>query len=249
MVEGEEISTEGWFDGNYFHLLNHTLEEKKFMSGGFGPNTGCSGNLVWAVGSPDRLCDQGLMRLAPFLRRRGYRGPIDLNTIVTENHAYGLEFTPRLGYDASPALFSMLDGDLGEFLKKIADPPRNGYIDHSPVPKLRAGWAASARLTVPPYPEEHAEFPQDLVIKGVDPDWAWLNCYLWDARIYDDELATVGTNGIVACPIASAHSAQGAWNGVEKLANKIKFPNLQRRNDLADSTLYRLKRLDEMGWL
>jgi phosphoribosylamine-glycine ligase len=249
VVEGTEISTEGYFDGTYFHFLNHTIEEKKFMSGSFGPNTGCSGNLVWALDRPNRLCTQGILRLIPFLKESGYRGMIDLNTIVSENHAYGLEFTPRFGYDASASIFSLLDGDLGQFFYDIVTAPDEGWVDHNPVPPFKAHWAASVRLTAPPYPEEHADFDVGLPIKGVDPDWAWRNCYLWDARLKGGDLVTVGTNGIVACPIATAHTPEGAWESLDRLAKKIKFPNLQRRDDLCASTMKRLKEASRWGWL
>jgi hypothetical protein len=73
VVEGTEISSYGYFDGTYFHFLSHTLEEKKFMAGGYGPNVGCSGNLVWATEKPDVLHRSGLLKLVPFLQDSGYR--------------------------------------------------------------------------------------------------------------------------------------------------------------------------------
>jgi phosphoribosylamine-glycine ligase len=249
VVEGTEISTEGYFDGTYFHLLNHTLEEKKFMSGGYGPNTGCSGNLVWALDKPNRLCREGIMKLIPFLQETGYRGMIDLNTIVSENHAYGLEFTPRFGYDASATLFSLIDGDLGQFFYEIITAPDEGWVDHNPLPRLRGTWAASERLTIPPYPEEKAKFTSKLPIKGIDLEWAWQNCFMFDAMLKGDELMTVGIDGIVCCPIACAHTPQGAWRGVERVGKGIKFPNLQCRDDLEDSTMKRLKECQDMGWI
>lgn len=254
VVEGTEISTEGYFDGTYFHFLNHTLEEKKFMSGAFGPNTGCSGNLVWTVDGGNRLTDE-LQKLAPFLKQYGYRGMIDLNTIVNESHAYGLEFTPRFGYDASATIFSLVDGDLGQFFYDIVTAPDEGWIDHSPLPPLRGRWAASERLTVPPYPEEDADFARGLPVKGIDIEGAWRNCYLWDVmmdkhhRTGEPGLVTVGINGIVACPISAAHTPEGAWKGLERISKGIKFPNLQCRDDLEDSTMKRLKEVREMGWL
>ena len=252
VVEGTEISTEGYFDGTHFHFLNHTLEEKKFMSGGFGPNTGCSGNLVWAV-SGNRLTAE-LQKLAPFMAKAGYRGMIDLNTIVNENHAYGLEFTPRFGYDASASIFSLIDGDLGQFFYEIVTAPDGGWIDHNPLPPLRARWAASERLTVPPYPEEHADFTAGLPIKGIDIEGAWRNCYLWDAmmgsrRDGEEGLVTVGINGIVACPISAAFTPEGAWKGLERISKGIKFPNLQCRDDLEESTMNRLAKVRELGWV
>ncbi len=252
VVEGTEISTEGYFDGTYFHFLNHTLEEKKFMSGSFGPNTGCSGNLVWVTGG-NRLTAE-LQKLAPFLKESGYRGMIDLNTIVNESHAYGLEFTPRFGYDASASIFSLIDGDLGQFFYDIVTAPDEGWIDHSPVPPLRGAWAASERLTIPPYPEGDADFDEGLPIKGIDLEGAWKSCYLWDAMLAkrrdgEEGLVTVGINGIVACPIASAYTPEGAWKGLERISKGIKFPNLQCRDDLEESTLKRLAEVRQLGWI
>jgi phosphoribosylamine-glycine ligase len=249
VVEGTEISTEGYFDGTYFHFLNHTLEEKKFMSGNYGPNTGCSGNLVWALERANRLCREGILKLIPFLRDAGYRGMIDLNTIVSENHAYGLEFTPRFGYDASASIFSLLDGDLGGFFHAIVTAPDEGYIDTNPVPPLKGKWAASVRLTIPPYPEEDADYDSEIPIKGIDLEWAWRNCYLWDVRIKDERLVSVGMNGIICCPIATAWTAEGAWKALWKLKEKISFPNEQCRDDLEEATLKRLQEVDQCGWL
>jgi phosphoribosylamine-glycine ligase len=251
VVQGTEISTEGYFDGARFHLLNHTLEEKKFMSGGYGPNTGCSGNLVWTVAG-NRLTAE-LEKLTPFLKEAGYRGMIDLNTIVNESHAYGLEFTPRFGYDASATIFSLIAGDLGQFFYDIVTAPEDGWKDVSPVPGLLGTWAASERLTIPPYPAEDADFAQ-VPIKGVDLERAWRSCYLWDAmldkrRDGEDGLVTVGINGIVCCPIASGFTPEGAWKGLKRISEPIKFPNLQCRDDLEESTMKRLQEVREMGWV
>jgi hypothetical protein len=149
----------------------------------------------------------------------------------------------------------MLDGDLGKFLYDIATAPDEGYLDTDPVPPPRGRWAASSRLTVPPYPDEDADFDGGLPIKGVDLDAAWRNCYLYDAMVdkrrYSGEegLVTVGLTGLVACPIASAHSPEGAWKGVARIQKAIKFPNLQCRDDLEESTMKRLKEVQVMGWL
>lgn len=254
VVEGVEIACNGYFDGTYFHFITHTIEEKKLMSGGYGPNTGCSGNLIYWPERSNRLIQEGLMKLIPFLKESGYRGMIDLNTIVNESHAYGLEFTPRFGYDSSATEFAMLDGDLGKFLYEIATAPEEGYIDHDPTPRPLGRWAASERLTIPPYPEDNAPIPKGLPIKGIDIDSAWRNCFLYDAmidkrRTGEEGLVTIGLSGLVCCPIAVAHTPEGAWKGVERVSKPIKFPNLQCRDDLEESTLKRLKEVKEMGWL
>lgn len=247
-VSGVEVSTEAWFDGTQFYLHNHTWEEKKFMNDCMGPNTGCAGNLVWA-GGPTRLFSAGVGRLFPFLRDMNYRGMVDLNTIVNEQHVYGLEFTPRFGYDAAPTLFSMLDGDLGQFLFNFAAGP----VEHDPVPSLRARWAASARYSIPPYPEDRANHAKGVPIKGVSLEDAWINFYLHDAMLDkkagQEELCTAGIDGFIGSPIASAHTPEGAWEGVERVAKNLKIPNMQVRTDLKSSTMCRVEKLRAMGWL
>lgn len=253
VVEGVEIAANGYFDGAQFHFVTHTLEEKKFMSGGYGPNTGCSGNLIYWPNGPNRLISTGLFKLAPFLQKHGYRGPIDLNTIVNENHIYGLEFTPRFGYDSTATEVSMLDGDLGQFLFDIATAPEGG-CQFDPVPSMRARYSASARLTVPPYPEEHAKFDAKLPVKGINLDDAWLNCYMFDAMVDtrksgEEGIVTAGVNGIVCCPVSTGHTPEGAWKGLERVKKSIKFPNMQVRDDLEKTTIKRLKDVQEMGWI
>jgi phosphoribosylamine-glycine ligase len=250
VVEGIEFATNGYFDGSQFHFVTHTLEEKKFMSGGFGPNTGCSGNLIYWPPRDNKLIQQGLEKLVPFLHNAGYRGPIDLNTIVNENHAYGLEFTPRFGYDSTATEFSMLDGDLGQFLHDIATAPNGGWVESNPVPRPRGRYAASARLSAPPYPEEEApKYAAGLPIKGIDLEWCWRDCYLWDAQLREGDLETLGINGIIASPVAPGHTPEGAWKGVERIMKGIKFPNLQRRDDLDRATMKRFNEVHAMGWI
>src|SRR6266576_3041225 len=123
VVHGTEISTEAWFNGDEFFLVNGTLEEKKFMEGNKGPNTGCAGNLVWVYDSLNLplVFREGLVKLKDFLKQYNYRGMIDLNTIVTDGELYGLEWTPRFGYDACATLYSLFtDNTLGDFLGAVA---------------------------------------------------------------------------------------------------------------------------------
>jgi len=246
-VEGVECAANGYFDGQEFHFLTHTIEEKKFMDGGYGPNTGCSGNLIYLPNGRNRLIWEGILKLTPFLRDHNYRGMVDLNTIVNEEHVYGLEFTPRFGYDSSASEFAMLVGNLGVFLWNIATGPK----DFDPCPPMYHSFSASTRYTIPPYPEEvHGKHPKNLPIKGVDIEKAWKYYYLWDAMLdKGEQLVTAGTTGIVCCPIASGLTPEGAWEGVYRLSKNLKIPNMQCRTDLKDSTIERFKKVKEMGWL
>src|SRR5579885_1294038 len=251
VVEGTEISTEAYFDGHQFYFHNHTLEEKKFMPGGFGPNTGCAGNLVWLTNGPSRLFHHGLQKLQPFLRDAEYRGMIDLNTIVNEHHAYGLEWTPRFGYDASPSIFTLISSGLGDFLYQFAA----ATPASAPSFKTRATWAASERISIPPYPEDKLKAPRGLPVTGINLEDAWLNCYLYDVmldkavRTGELGLVTAGNEGMIACPIGAGFTPQAAWDSLKRLSKPVKIPNLQVRTDCQETTLKRLEEVRRMGWV
>lgn len=247
--EGTEISCEGWFNGQDFYCLNATLEEKKFMNDGVGPNTGCAGNLVFTVSSGSKLFQEGLAKLRTALSDLGYRGMIDLNTIATEDKLYGLEFTPRFGYDASATFFNMYAGDFGELLSRVA----TGGI---PEQKWKAEYGASARLTIPPYPTEiRLAKTKGVPIKGIDTnnEEELLKTYFYDVMASpsskDGELVCAGLTGFICCPIEVSATPQGAFSQLENRIEKIEIPDMQYRTDLQSSIMKRLVKLKQMGWV
>ena len=119
-VEGIEVSSELWFNGEDVVNVNHTMEEKPFLEGGRGPKAGCMGSVVWIGSSGSKLYKEGVGRLVSALRKIQYRGPIDLNAIVSENKLYGLEFTARFGYDALFVLLDMYKGKISDLMYSVA---------------------------------------------------------------------------------------------------------------------------------
>jgi phosphoribosylamine-glycine ligase len=242
---GIEVSVEGWFNGDDFYCLNCTLEEKKFMNEGIGPNTGCAGNLVFAISAESRVFTEGLKRARVVLQQYGYRGMIDLNTIATEDKLYGLEWTPRFGYDATATLYNLYGGDFGELLYRTA----TGNI---PEQKWRAEFGATARLTIPPYPTEiRIAKLKGTPIKGLDmeDDDVLRSTYLYDAMLEGDDLICAGTNGFIGVPIATANSVPLAFDRLEARIKSIDIPDMQYRTDLKSSIQKRYYELQKMGWI
>ncbi len=66
-IAGQEIGTEAFFNGTDFFLPSGTLEEKKFMNDNKGPNTGCAGNLIFAMTGEEKIFKEGLLKAAPML--------------------------------------------------------------------------------------------------------------------------------------------------------------------------------------
>ena len=188
-VQGTEVSTEAWWTGDTWVAMNHTLEEKKFMAGGVGPNTGCAGNVLWMPDRPNVLFQQGLERMGALLKGTGFVGMIDLNTIVTEGAIYGLEWTPRFGYEGTCNLTRLLPIEFGEFLWEVAT---------GKVPTMgpaRAAFAATIRLSVPPYPNAESSRRRDQVpINGLDIET--LDTFiLYDVQKDGDQLVTGDADG------------------------------------------------------
>jgi phosphoribosylamine---glycine ligase len=246
VVQGTEVSTEAWFNGEDFFLINSTLEEKKFMNDGHGPNTGCSGNLVWVYDemNPPLIFREGLGLMKDFLKEYKYKGMIDLNTIVSDREIYGLEWTPRFGYDATATLFNLISSNIGDFLLAIAE-------GRSPTYEIGNGFAAGVRLSIPPYPSEiRGKHPENVPITGIDPDDCLNNCYLYDVGLgEDDELTTMGVNGLIGVVIESGSTIEVAFGKVNERIKKIKIPNLQYRTDIEKRVRDRYKILSNQGWL
>ena len=241
-IKGTEVSVEGYFNGTDFYLVNVTLEEKKFMNGNHGPNTGCAGNLVFTLDQNAKLYTHGLGKMRKYLTKIGYTGMIDLNTIVADGELYGLEWTPRFGYDASATLLNMYGGNLGEMFLSIS-------TGEKPVEKWKGKFGAGVRLSVPPYPTEiRGKHPQGIPIEGLEKEH-YLDTYMYDVMIDDKELVTAGHSGFVAVPLTYGNTMAAAWKKQEARLEEIKIPNCQRRTDLQETTTNRYKELEALGLL
>jgi phosphoribosylamine-glycine ligase len=195
VVDGVEISTEGWFDGERWKHFNHTIEDKRLMTGNLGMAIGSAGNTVWMKGSQvGKPVAQGLLaeqftRLTPWLKKAGYVGPVDINAIVAaDRQPYFLEFSPRCGYDALYCLLTLLETSLTEFFTQ-------GFKG-----KFGAGFASSQRLSIPPYPYASLELLANMA-KGVPIEgnltrrpWFWAEDVKRDE---DGQLCCAGADGIL----------------------------------------------------
>ncbi|RJR43831.1 MAG: hypothetical protein C4567_05190 [Deltaproteobacteria bacterium] len=248
VVEGVEISTEGWFDGEKWHHFNHTIEDKRLMQGGLGPAIGSQGNTCWIkgvqAGKPAPLLVAELTKLTPWLKTAGYVGPVDINAIVSEedHRPYFLEFTPRCGYDALYCLLTLLKGSLTEFWTK-------GFKGEFQYP----GFASSQRLSIPPYPyanrELLASFAKEVPIEGSLEKMAWF----WgeDIRMAGETpalLCCAGSDGILGVV-----TGRGATVGeaVSKVYRRLKSMRvgayMQYRLDGAKRPLAAIETLQKWG--
>lgn len=246
-IKGTEVSLMGYFNGMDFYLLTSTLEDKKFMNDDKGPNTGASANLVFTIREESKLYTQGLKRIIPYLRSIGFKGMIDLNTIVTEDKAYGLEWTPRFGYISDPTVAAMYGSGFGEMLQKIA----SGGV---PEIKWTAPFGVGITISIPPYPTEiRLPKAKDIPIDGIDPENLEELCsmYLYDVKVDKSgkNLVTSGNYGYIGAPVAVGDSIMAACMACKAKVERIQIPNMQYRTDTDKSVNKRYNYLADNGWL
>lgn len=246
-VKGTEASIAGFFNGTDFYMLTCTLEDKKFMNDDKGPNTGCASNLVFAISNESRLYTEGLKKIIPLLQAVGFRGMIDLNTIVTENKAYGLEWTPRFGYLADATIAAMYGRGYGELLEKTA-------CGKVPEIKWESPFGVSVTLSIPPYPTE-VRLPKakDIPIEGIDPEDIEELCmnYMYDVKLAKDRksLITSGNYGFVCAPTGIGSTVELAAERAMQRVERIHIPNMQYRTDVYKSTMKRYNFLEINNWI
>lgn len=111
-VRGVEIACSVWFNGkDFLDRVNINFEHKKFATGnslfpeGLGFNTGEQGTMMIYQDLDNKLFRETIYKMGDWLKDIGFRGIIDINTIVNEDGLFPLEFTPsRFGY---PTIYIM----------------------------------------------------------------------------------------------------------------------------------------------
>lgn len=248
-IEGVAVSTEAYCDGTRFvRPYNHTLEVKGFMDRNLGPATGCSGNIVWAEHGPCRIAANGLAKIEKAVAAAGHVGPIDLNAIVNEEGVWGLEWTPRMGYDSTPTQLFTYCGEIGRFMSDLA---RGQLTADMPLQDI---YGVGVRMSVPPYPLEplHAGDvervrPNDgIPIRGLTNTNSG-KFYFYEVAEREGQLIHCDGMGALGVAIDADKSPHRAFDRVYDALNELKVPELQYRTDLGCvlcDMLYETERLD-----
>jgi phosphoribosylamine--glycine ligase len=230
--DGIAISTEAWCDGTRFvPPYNHTIEKKRFANSDLGPSTGCVGNVCWSEHKACRTVKEGIALAEEIFVDAGYIGCIDLNTIVNQEGVWGLEWTPRFGYDAISVFMRLLKGDLGKIFSDFA---RSQYPVAEELP-LTDNFAGSVRLTIPPAPDEQHPIAGGTPLRGFakgDLD----SCYFYEVMVDRDGyfVHSGGVGTIVSATGVSTDFRHSLENGY-RICEAAKVPNKQYRTDLTEA--------------
>ena len=230
-VEGDLISSEIFFDGSKIvGSPNHTVEAKKALVGDLGPSTGCQGNLIW-LAEDSKIVREGVEKIESILKKEHYVGQIDLNAVVNDTGVYGLEWTPRFGYDSMPTYLQMIGIEYGKFFSDIV----NGKAKSWPH-KLKELMAV--RFTIPPFPAEpegekdEEEVQHALANYGI-PIRCWetfnKNIYFYEVML-NEQNQLVHSDGLGVLGLVYHEKPKRIYEILEK----IKVPDIQYRTDLIE---------------
>lgn len=200
------------------------------MDGDSGATVGCAGNVVWPADNAisDFICDC----LSKLPAHEAF-GLLDVNCLVNEEGVWWIEWTPRFGYDAAPALFCKgLHGELGKLFSDLA----RGQLKQAP---LLDQFSSAIRLSLPPYPKREEDF-QPWPLRGVKnlDDF-----YGYSINKVDGQIMI--TNTEIGCVLGKGSTIKSSIESAMKVANGIPMGQLQYRKDLAERFQKRYSQLED----
>jgi phosphoribosylamine--glycine ligase len=247
-LDGVEVGVGGYFDGQRF--LQPTCldwEHKRFFPGDLGEMTGEMGTVV-TYRNGERLFRETLGRMTGRLAAAGYRGYINVNTIVDEAGVHPLEFTCRFGYPGFAILRSLQGCGWEALFREITGQSRAGTFE------TRGGYAVGVVMTVPPFP--YAAGYQQLskglpvILRPALTDADRAHVHLAEVAMQDGQLVTSGVVGYVLVVTGCGDTVEGAREAAYRRVGQICIPNARYRGDIGERFLRTDEaRLRGWGWL
>ena len=243
-LTGIEVGVGAFFDGEKFlSPSNLDWEHKRFFPGDIGELTGEMGTVVTYRGA-ERMFNQSLACVAPLLRESGYRGYINLNTIVNDDGIWPLEFTCRFGYPGFPILDSLHRCGWDNIFRLLIQRDANRFPTHD-------GYSVGVVITVPPFPYSHG---YEVLGKG-RPICFTEHLHETDRRslhygevdMHHGQLVTAGMIGYIMVVTGIGESIEAARETAYNRVRKVVIPNSRYRNDigvrLIDQDMAEMRRL------
>lgn len=246
-VSGVEVGVGAYFNGEDF-LRPACLdwEHKRLFPGDLGELTGEMGTLVTYRDS-EKLFQETLGRMTGALRKGGYCGYININTIVNDDGVWPLEFTARFGYPGYAILSALHKEPWEDLFARMVQRRDLTFRTHP-------GYAVGVVLTVPPFPysQGYADLSlgSPILFRGELSDAERANLHFEEVAYKDGQLVCAGQGGYLMVVTGRGATVKEAQRRAYQLAAKVVAPNLRYRNDIG--TKFRRRdhaELVRLGWL
>lgn len=219
-----------------------SVEEFGLLSSNTSYYRDCTGAYVAPEWSEERLYHDVLEKLDPFLKSMGYRGPVALNCVVTEDGGvYALNCKLELPFLATDAFLGTLQEPLADILFELASGVKKEL-------HLGTDNCAAVGVTLPPWPVSDAGIMTDLPLGPIE---AAQKKYISFKSAYFDEgteeYRASGGDGEVLKVLARGTQASQVQRRVYRTITNLNIPFAQYREDVgarAVSTLQFMRQSD-----
>jgi len=231
-ITGVEIGVGRYFNGHdWVGPIEINIEHKKLYPGDLGSTTGEMGTLAWYDDDEkNKLFQETLAKIKPYLEEVDFRGDFDINCIVNEEGVFPLEATARFGSPIIHLHTEIHQSPWGDFLKAIADGKPYDL-------KWRKGYGIVVLVTVPP-------FPYNQKAKGVC--WKGINVYFDEEakknleHIHFEEMSVdrhgqyyiSGDHGYILYVTEMGKKVKDVMTKTYDLLKHIYIPKMFYRNDI-----------------
>src|SRR3989339_389960 len=236
-VDGVEIGVGRFFNGNsWVGPIEFNIEYTRFMPGDIGPITSEMGTLAWYSNDEhNKLYQETIAKLEPYLRKINFRGDFELNCMVNESGTYILEATSRFGSPIVHLQSEIHESPWGEFLLALAKGENYNL-------KWRKGYGIVLCLTTPPFPypkksKNNYSYGINVHFNGInDNNMNHIHFEEISIRTSDHEQLYISDRrGYILYVTGMGNSVPEAQEKVLNLANKIIIPKVLYRNDIGSS--------------
>jgi phosphoribosylamine--glycine ligase len=240
-VDGVEMGVGAYFNGRRF-LRPACLdwEHKAFFPGDLGELTGEMGTVV-TYRNTERFFEKTLARMEPLLARHGYRGYINLNTIVNDRGIWPLEFTSRFGYPGYAVLEPLQRTSWSRLFESLT------HQDEG-VLETNGGFCVGVVMTTRPFPYVRTFVPEPvglpIMIEGELSREDRDNIHFGEVGQEGDQLVTAGYHGWSMVVTGVGANISEARTAAYKRARRVIIPNLRYRIDIGQKLIDR-----DFDWL
>jgi phosphoribosylamine---glycine ligase len=228
-VDGVEMGVGAYFNGeNFLEPACLDWEHKRFFPGDLGELTGEMGTVV-TYSRSKRFFNRTLAKLGPLLRKHGYCGYINLNTIVNEDGIWPLELTCRFGYPGYAILDALQKTSWAGLFRAMLTRSTPGFDTES-------GFAVGIVITTPPFPYYRDTVPVPVglpVLFDGDLSPAELrHVHYGEVALQNGVLVTSGTSGYTLVVTGTGETIEAARNAANALADKMVIADARYRRDI-----------------
>ncbi|PIR86679.1 MAG: hypothetical protein COU11_04175 [Candidatus Harrisonbacteria bacterium CG10_big_fil_rev_8_21_14_0_10_49_15] len=248
-IDGVEIGVGRYFNGeDWVGPIELNIEHPRLFPGNIGPITNEMGTLAWYTDNEEnKLYQETLAKLKPYLQQIKFKGDFALNCIVNESGAYILEATPRFGSPIVHLQHALHESPWGELLSAVAK-------GEPYTLKYKRGFGIVILLAAPPFPYLSSEINYSSY--GLHFSIAHLSeaekdqLHFEEVSENDHGYYIARNYGFLMYVTAVGASVAQAQEKAYAVARKLNIPKLFYRNDIGnDFQNFQYQKLKDLRYL